>query len=48
MARPAKIQVVKKQDGYEITCVDEITGSATGRIYQLKAMKHLNTTLKRV
>ena len=43
MARPTKIQVVKKQDGYEITCVDEMTGSATGMdipIEGYEALKH--------
>lgn len=30
MRRPTKIQVAKLNDKYSITCVDEITGSATG------------------
>lgn len=30
MERPTKIHVVKKHDGYDITCVDEMSGSAIG------------------
>ena len=30
MDRPTKIKVIKKNDGYEIICMDEISGSSIG------------------
>ena len=30
MERPTKIRVIKKNDGYEIICMDEMSGSSIG------------------
>ena len=46
MARPIKIQVVKKQDGYEITCVDEMTGSAIGMNIPIEGYEALKQHFK--